>query len=150
MDLVNSLSFVNFSKSSLISSILLEIDLAALIVSLMSFRVSLLSIVDKMLFKWSAAIVISFIKGSTLRISCFDKKINSSRFSCVLSNWSIELTMFSIKFSWFDSFRSWLILLVIFERLDNCFPVIISPWQIINLVTHLSDVGFSMFLGISF
>jgi len=51
MDLVNSLSCVNFSKSSLISSILVEIDLAALIVNLMSLRVSSSSIVDKMLFK---------------------------------------------------------------------------------------------------
>jgi len=51
IDLVNSLSCVNFSKSSLISSILDEMDLAALIVNLMSLRVSLSSIVDKMLFK---------------------------------------------------------------------------------------------------
>ena len=36
------------------------------------------------------------------------------------------------------------------ERLDNCFPVIVSPWQIINLVLHFSDVGFAMFLGIVF
>ena len=101
-----------------------------------------------MLFKWLAAIVISFIKGSTLSISCLDKKINSSRFSCVLSNWSIDLTMFSIKFSWFDSFKISLILLVIFERLDSCFPVIVSPSQIINLALHCSDVGLEMFLGI--
>jgi len=46
MDLVNSLSLVNLLKSSLISSILVEIDLAALIVNLMSLRVSLSSIVD--------------------------------------------------------------------------------------------------------
>ena len=59
IDLVNSLSFVNFSKSSLISSSFVEIELAALIVILMSFRVFLSSIVDKMLFKWLAAIVIS-------------------------------------------------------------------------------------------
>ena len=72
-DLVNSLSFVNFSKSLLISSILLEIDFAALIVILMSLRVSLLFIVDKILFKLLAAMVISLIKGLTLRISCFDK-----------------------------------------------------------------------------
>ena len=47
IDLVNSLSCVNFSKSSLISSILVEIDLAALIVNLMSLRVSLSSIDDE-------------------------------------------------------------------------------------------------------
>ena len=56
--------------------------------------------------------------------------------------------MFSIKFSWFVSFKSWLILLVIFERLDSCLPVIVSPWQIINLESHFSDIGFAMFLGI--
>ena len=64
-----------------------------------------------------------------------------------MSNCSIELTMFSIKFSWFVSFKSWLILLVILERLDSCLPVIVSPWQIINLVSHFSDIGFAMFLG---
>ena len=73
MDLVNSLSFANFSKSPLKSSILLAIDLAELIVNLISLRVSLSLIVDKMSFKLLAAIVISFIKGSTLKISCFDK-----------------------------------------------------------------------------
>ena len=73
IDLVNSLSFDNFSKSSLISSILLEIDFAALIVNLMSLRVSLLFIVDKILFKLLAAVVISLIKGLILRISCFDR-----------------------------------------------------------------------------
>ena len=58
--------------------------------------------------------------------------------------------MFSTKFSWFVSFKSWLILLVIFERLDSCLPVIVSPWQIINLESHFSDIGFAMFLGIVF
>jgi len=48
------------------------------------------------------------------------------------------------------SFKSWLILIVIFERLDSCLPVIVSPWQIINLVSHFSDIGFAMFLGIIF
>ena len=56
--------------------------------------------------------------------------------------------MFSIKFSWFVSFKIWLILLVIFERLESCLPVIVSPWQIINCELHFSDIGFAMFLGI--
>ena len=55
--------------------------------------------------------------------------------------------MFSIRFSWFDSFKSWLILLVIFERLESCFPVIVSPWQIIKLLSHFSEVAFAMFFG---
>ena len=114
---------------------MVDIDLAALIVTLISLRVSLSSRVDRMLFKWLVVTLISFT--------------NWSRFSCVWSNWSIELTTFSIKFSWFDSFKSWLIVLAIFERLDSCLPVIVSPWQIINLVSHFSDVGFAIFLGMA-
>ena len=60
MDFVNSLSFINFSKSSLILSILPDIDSAASIVNLISFKVSSSLILDKMLFKCPAAIVISF------------------------------------------------------------------------------------------
>ena len=58
--------------------------------------------------------------------------------------------MFSIKFSWFDSFKNWLILLVTFERLESCLPVIVSPLQIISEELHSSDVGFAKFLGIVF
>ena len=60
----------------------------------------------------------------------------------------MDLTTFSIKFSWFDSLSNWFILLVIFERLDSCFPVIVSPWQIINLLSHFSDIAFAVFFGI--
>ena len=40
--------------------------------------------------------------------------------------------------------------MVIFERLDSCFPVMVSPWQIIKLGLHLSDVGFAISSGIDF
>ncbi len=50
-----------------------DIDFADSIVSLISFKVSLLLIVDKILFKCPAMIVTSSIRGLTLEISCFDK-----------------------------------------------------------------------------
>ena len=37
-----------------------------------------------------------------------------------------------------------------FERLESCFPVIVSPWQMINLLSHFSDVDLKIFLGIVF
>ena len=73
IDLVNSLSFINCSKSSLILSNLPDIDSAASSVNLISLRVSSSFKVDKILFKWPAAMVTSFIRGLTLIISCFDK-----------------------------------------------------------------------------
>ena len=48
-------------------------DFEAFIVNLMSLRVSWSFIVDKILFKWFAAVVISVIRGSILTISCLDK-----------------------------------------------------------------------------